>query len=753
MRVVARSAGRWILAAAVVCGVPATILAGSFTVTTTSPFGAGSLGQAIDDLNSSMTAGTISFNIPSCATTCTITLTGLLANLSYPAVIDGYTQPGSSPNTLSVGDNAVLKIVIDNNNQNARIFDFQPGAAGSIVRGLVLNNVHSGSGFGITIHADNCVVEGNFIGTNAAGTAIVGQGAGAYGVSVGSGSNTRIGGTAPAQRNLISGSGTGIGVGTGAGESGTVIQGNYIGTNAAGTASLPNVAGIAIGIVSPANIGTVLVGGTTAGAGNLISGNTGEGIRIHAFGPAPTTIGALTIQGNMMGLNAAGTAALSNGGAGVSVGQDSGTTLGPVLVGGSTAAARNVISGNGFGGFDSGVNVQGATQCSVQGNFIGTDAAGTGKVGNFAWGVNVNGNGFFAGNVAVGGAGAGQGNVVSGNGFGGIVVFSSTASVLGNRIGTAADGTSPLANTGDGVQVDSSTATISGNVIAYNGHNGVTVKIGGSSAHNAANTAIRGNSIFNNGQLGIDLGDDGVTANDAGDPDIGPNNLQNFPVVTGASISGASVQISGTLNSTPGTLFHLDFFASAGCDSSGHGEGQAYLGTADVTTDGSGNVSFGPLSFSIPGGLLVVTATATDPAGNTSEFSSCQTASGSGVSFSTVSPCRIADTRNATGPYGGPALAAGADRTFVIAGQCGIPSGATAVSFNFTITQPTSPGDLRVFPGGAPLPLVSTLNWSPGQTRANNAIIALGSSGDITVHVDQAAGTVQLIIDTNGYFQ
>jgi hypothetical protein len=116
-------------------------------------------------------------------------------------------------------------------------------------------------------------------------------------------------------------------------------------------------------------------------------------------------------------------------------------------------------------------------------------------------------------------------------------------------------------------------------------------------------------------------------------------------------------------------------------------------------------------------------------------------------------PCRVVDTRGAIGAYGGPALAANADRTFVVTGQCGIPSTATAVSFNFTITQPTGQGDLRVFPAGGGLPLVSTLNWRAGQTRANNAVVGVGASGDITVHPDLAGGTVHLIIDVNGYFQ
>src|SRR5260370_30899903 len=91
-----------------------------------------------------------------------------------------------------------------------------------------------------------------------------------------------------------------------------------------------------------------------------------------------------------------------------------------------------------------------------------------------------------------------------------------------------------------------------------------------------------------------------------------------------------------------------------------------------------------------------------------------------GNNFFTVSPCRVADTRNPIGPYGGPALAANADRTFVIATQCGIPLTARAVSFNLTITQPTALGDLRVFPARAGLPLVSALNWRPRHTPPNN---------------------------------
>jgi hypothetical protein len=124
-----------------------------------------------------------------------------------------------------------------------------------------------------------------------------------------------------------------------------------------------------------------------------------------------------------------------------------------------------------------------------------------------------------------------------------------------------------------------------------------------------------------------------------------------------------------------------------------------------------------------------------------------------GANLFTVTPCRLVDTRNPTGPLGGPALAAGQNRVFTLVGQCGLPSGATALSVNVTVTQPTAPGDLRLYPGGSALPLVSAINYRAGQTRANNAIVSLGAAGDLAVQCDQSAGSVHFILDVNGYFQ
>lgn len=121
--------------------------------------------------------------------------------------------------------------------------------------------------------------------------------------------------------------------------------------------------------------------------------------------------------------------------------------------------------------------------------------------------------------------------------------------------------------------------------------------------------------------------------------------------------------------------------------------------------------------------------------------------------YYTVTPCRLLDTRNAPGAYGGPALAAGSTRTFIAAGQCGVAADAKALSYNITVTGGNAFGDLRVFPAAAAAPLVSVINYGVGQTRANNGVTLLGASGDFSIRSDQPSGSVQVIIDVNGYFK
>lgn len=122
------------------------------------------------------------------------------------------------------------------------------------------------------------------------------------------------------------------------------------------------------------------------------------------------------------------------------------------------------------------------------------------------------------------------------------------------------------------------------------------------------------------------------------------------------------------------------------------------------------------------------------------------------VSFYTVTPCRVFDTRDLSGPTLGAPLPCGTAQSFSVAGECGVPSSATAVSLNVTGTGSTAQGNLRLFPSGTPVPLVSTLNYAAGQTRANNAVAPLGTMGQVAV-LCSPSGTTHVVLDVNGYFQ
>jgi hypothetical protein len=147
-----------------------------------------------------------------------------------------------------------------------------------------------------------------------------------------------------------------------------------------------------------------------------------------------------------------------------------------------------------------------------------------------------------------------------------------------------------------------------------------------------------------------------------------------------------------------------------------------------------------------------IARTGADPGAGACE-SACAAPPATALHFFTLTPCRVVDTRNATGPFGGPALSNGDLRDFTMTGACGIPSGATAVSINVTVVSPTALGFVRFSPGCLP-PVVSTINFSAGQTRANNAVLSLSATGVLTANAMLAGGgTVQLVVDVNGYFQ
>ena len=121
--------------------------------------------------------------------------------------------------------------------------------------------------------------------------------------------------------------------------------------------------------------------------------------------------------------------------------------------------------------------------------------------------------------------------------------------------------------------------------------------------------------------------------------------------------------------------------------------------------------------------------------------------------FFTLGPCRLLDTRNLAGPYGGPALSAGQTRSVALAGRCGIPLSARAVSLNVTATQPTASGNLRLYAVGLSLPQVSSLNYGADQTRGNNAAVGLSAAGDLAIRCAQLSGATHVIVDVNGYFE
>jgi hypothetical protein len=165
-------------------------------------------------------------------------------------------------------------------------------------------------------------------------------------------------------------------------------------------------------------------------------------------------------------------------------------------------------------------------------------------------------------------------------------------------------------------------------------------------------------------------------------------------------------------------------------------------GTHRLGSAGTASPSGGALTLSLPArsATLAVLDIGTPPAA---------------AAYYTLTPCRLVDTRNPTGPYGGPALAANGERTFNLAGQCGVPTTAQALAVNLTAVSPAQAGDLRAFPAGGVAPLASALNFAAGQTRTNNAILPVTTDGNggLTVHLDMGAGTAQLIVDVVGYFQ
>ena len=632
----------------------------SFVVTNANDHGTGSLREAITNANAISGADTIVFNIPGSGVK-VISLLTPLPDITDPVVIDAATQPGYQGSPLIELDGTGV------GSENGFVIT----AGGSTVRGFA---IYRFSNFGIWVrNCDNNIIQGNYIGVDTTGSV---ERPNRQGMVLFNSSNNLIGGTTAAARNVISGN---MSHGLEIGGSGNVVQGNFIGTNPAGTAAIGN--GNNGVLISGAPFTNNLIGGDSPGAGNLISGNP-RGISIEAPGntiqgnligtdftgtnripnhvgidaQGPNTlIGGLTpgarnvisangdgvvfggsgskLQGNFIGTDITGTLALGNN-TGV-------ITRGNALIGGTVPEARNVISGNGISGNVSLRSDGTAAGAIVQGNYIGTDVTGTRALSESTGpGIFISGT-----NNLIGGLVPGAQNVISGN-LAGIQLgsFISAAQgnlIQGNLIGLNALGTGPLPNTQGGIEVfDAFNNTVGGtqteaaNKIAFNGGPGVLLARG-------ARTTVRGNSIFSNSGLGIDLDETGVTPNDATDSDDGANNLQNFPVITSVMSLGSSTTIQGSLKSTPNTTFQIDFYSSAALDPSGNGEGAHFFNTTSITTDGNGDAAINVTFPASLGAGRVVTATATDPVGNTSEFSAGDSTGAAGNAQFSVSSIQV----------------------------------------------------------------------------------------------------------------
>ncbi len=514
------------------------------------------------------------------------------------------------------------------------------------------------------------LVEANLIGTDAAGTHALGNDGAGIAIQNSATDNT-IGGTPPAARNVISGdSWNGLNI-SGIGTTGNVVEGDFLGTDITGSQRLGNdYAGVAIFAGASNN----LVGGTAAGAGNLISANGGNGIYIsdpgtsgnavegnrigtdasgtHALGNvdsgvaiqngasnntvggtaagAGNTISANSafgvyisdagttgnlVEANLIGTDASGTYALGNDGTGIAI-QNSATNN---TIGGTTPAERNLISGNSLNGVQL-VGI-GTTGNVVEGNFLGTDLSGSQRLGNDYAGVAI---GAGANNNRVGGTAAGAGNLISANGGNGVYISDAGTTgnlVAANLIGTDVSGTHALGNRGSGVDIVSNatsniiggTAAGAGNVISGNGGAGVSV-IG-----NSVGNQITANRIFANTGLGIALGTSTTpNPNHGNTPASGPNNLLNAPVITSAGY-GSTTSVGVSFVSLPNSSYRLDFYSSPGPGS----QGKNWLGSVTVKTDANGQLDQAT-NFSLPVATSAgswITATATDQTGDTSEFS------------------------------------------------------------------------------------------------------------------------------------
>lgn len=516
-------------------------------------------------------------------------------------------------------------IVVDGGAHDNRI-----GTDGDGTNDAAERNLISGNDYGVILNgvgADRNIVAGNYIGTDVTGTGSLGNAV--DGVLIIDGAQNTIGGTTAATRNVVSGNASSGVVISGASATLNVVQGNYVGTNAAGTAA-----------VGHGNSGVVIVDASN----NRVEGNvaSGTGTPGSVEGTAGAAVALLqltgdvqtnTIANNKIGTSADGTALIPNvnglfigGGARDNTAEGnliSGNTWFGVQIAGDVGIPQafvtsgNVIRGNTITGNNDGIEVIAGPGLVFDVNTWSFTVATLGTKNNTVQDNVISGNREFG--VVIDGIRADDnfvyGNTIQGNTSYGVAI---TGGAQGNIIGSPGALANTISGNGGGVLVrnlgtdffpgfdffiaNSPTSPTAGNIVP------------------AINNAIRGNIITGNAGLAIDLGGDGITANDPLDADSGPNNLQSRPALSSVT-AGATTQATFTLESQPDSVYLLDFSASASPGAFGFGEGQRHLGTVSVTTDGSGHIGF---PVELPGLVTAgefVTATATDSAGNTSEFS------------------------------------------------------------------------------------------------------------------------------------
>ena len=430
-------------------------------------------------------------------------------------------------------------------------------------------------------------VEGNYIGTDATVSNAIGNSS--FGIFVGDSSllglpdtgsakNVTIGGSAVASRNIISGNaGPGVWL-AGATSTGNIVSGNYIGTNLAGNAAIPNDLGILISNRANSNI----IGGTTSGTRNLISGNSGIGVRVIDSESINNTI-----RGNWIGINAAGNQALSNGSYGIAVG----------LGASATSILENTVSGNLLGGIFLGSSTSANT---LKGNLIGTDPAVTKALGNgsveiAAFGISISGS---TGNT-IGGEAAADRNIIAGNYGNGLEITGNSSNniVIGNSFGTNTSGTATLPNTANGIFMEGNNVNnnqiggnnaAQGNLLFFNLLAGI--RLVGTTSGTAAGNSFNFNVFNGNGSLAIDTGETGPTKNDSQDVDGVPN----APVIATAYITAAGKLIIEGY-SRPGKT--IQFYTTSQF-SNGRGQGNKRLYSL---VEGSANdLNSGTSSYDYP---------------------------------------------------------------------------------------------------------------------------------------------------------